>query len=210
MVSPKRGGAPGPPTEEFPPPAARRPTIGAVASPRRPALATTGAATVVLSVGLAAATVLVHGIDVDAVAWVAAQLVLVLVATVDHATRRIPNAVTVPAAALAVVARSLFEPGSLAETLVAGGACFAVFFVLALVGRGALGMGDVKLVGMLGLLLGRAVVPALVVGTIGGAVAAAAIALRTRTGRDATIAYGPYLCLGAAVAILAFDPPSLI
>lgn len=161
------------------------------------------------AIGLAVGTFASCGRGANAVAWAAVQLVLVAVAATDVATRRIPNALILPTAVAAVAARALFDMSALAETLVAAAACLAGFLAFALLSRGALGMGDVKLAGLLGLLLGSAVVPALLLGTVAGAVASLLVAWRTGSFRT-TIAYGPYLCLGAAVAIIAVSPPALI
>jgi leader peptidase (prepilin peptidase)/N-methyltransferase len=83
--------------------------------------------------------------------------------------------------------------------------------LLAYVARGGLGMGDVKLAGALGFLLGKAVFVALLFGTVAGAAVALAILIRRgAAGRRTTLAYGPYLALGGVLAILAFSPPPLI
>ena len=164
-----------------------------------------------LAVGVLASvgTLVVQGVSASSLAWVGALLVLAFVAAYDLATRRIPNVVIAPAAILVVGARAIFERASLQACLVAGAVCFAMFLAVALVGRGALGMGDVKLAGVLGLLLGGAAVAAVLVGTLAGGVAAAAIVVHSGD-RRTTFAYGPYLCLGAAAAILAFHPPALV
>jgi leader peptidase (prepilin peptidase)/N-methyltransferase len=86
---------------------------------------------------------------------------------------------------------------------------FLVFLALSLVLRGGLGMGDVKLAGMLGFLLGWKVLPAIAVGAIAGVVVAAMLLTRT-SGRRSTMAYGPCLALGGAVVILLSQPPALI
>ena len=143
-------------------------------------------------------------------AWSAAQLLLVFIACFDFVTRRIPNVVTLPAMGVVLVLRGAFVPGTLPEALIAGAAGFAGFLLLVIVTRGGFGMGDVKLTGLLGLLLGSALVPALLVGVVAGGIASAVVALVKPGGRKQAIAYGPYLCLGAALAILAFSPPPLV
>ena len=86
--------------------------------------------------------------------------------------------------------------------VVAGG----VMFIVWLVGRGGLGMGDVKLSAFVGAAVGPAMVPTyLVVGSGLGALAGIALLLRGRD-RRSTFAYGPFLAAGAAVAIIAGGP----
>jgi leader peptidase (prepilin peptidase)/N-methyltransferase len=158
---------------------------------------------------LVAATVIHLGFSADALAWAVVQVVLVGVTVYDFANRRIKNAVTVPVAVVAVLLRVAFERSSLAEVVVAGVVTFVAFFALALVLRGGLGMGDVKLGAMLGFLLGFSVLPALFVGAIAGGVGAAVVLSRS-TGKRATMAYGPYLALGGSLAIIFSSPPHLI
>jgi leader peptidase (prepilin peptidase)/N-methyltransferase len=145
-----------------------------------------------------------------ATAWSLAQLLLVFIACFDVLTHRIPNRATVPAAAVVLVLRAVFSTGTLPEALIAGVAGFAAFFLLVIVTRGGFGMGDVKLAALLGLLLGEALLPALLFGVVFGGIASAVVALAVQGGRRKAIAYGPYLCLGAALGILAFSPPPLV
>lgn len=145
-----------------------------------------------------------------ATAWSLAQLLLVFIACYDVLTRRIPNSVTVPAAVVVLALRAVFATGTLPEALIAGVAGFAAFFFLVVITRGGFGMGDVKLVGLLGLLLGKALLPSLLVGVVVGGLASAVVAVSVRGGRKRAIPYGPYLCFGAALGILAFGPPHLV
>jgi prepilin signal peptidase PulO-like enzyme (type II secretory pathway) len=143
-------------------------------------------------------------------AWSLAQLLLVFVACFDLVTRRIPNRVTIPAMAVVLVLRAVFAGGTVAEAVLAGAAGFAAFLLLVILTRGGFGMGDAKLVGLLGLFLGNALLPALLIGIVAGGVVSAVIVAAKRDGRRHTIAYGPYLCLGAALGILAVNPPPLV
>jgi leader peptidase (prepilin peptidase)/N-methyltransferase len=163
----------------------------------------------VVGVVLAAATFALRGHDANAALWAIVQLGLAAIAVVDLATRRIPNVFTLSAALAAIALRLAFERDEVVEILVAGAVCFALLLLLAIVARGGFGMGDVKLAGVLGLLLGSDVAGALLLGTICGAVAAL-IAARRAGSLKATLAYGPYLCLGAAVVILVTTPPALV
>ena len=78
-------------------------------------------------------------------------------------------------------------------------------FLFAVIFRGALGMGDVKLGGVLGLYLSGSVVVAIVAGILAGGVAAVIVLARTgiRAGAKTKIAYGPYLAIGGIVGLLA-------
>jgi leader peptidase (prepilin peptidase)/N-methyltransferase len=162
------------------------------------------------ALALVIATFVRLGLDAGAAAWSVAQVVLVTLAAHDVATRRLPNTITIPSSLLALGGRAAFERSALAEVALAGLVAFGSFLLLSILFRGGLGMGDVKLAGMLGFLLGWAVVPALTIGVFAGGIGAAALIGRSGATRRTTIAYGPYLALGGAVAILGFHPPSLV
>jgi leader peptidase (prepilin peptidase) / N-methyltransferase len=163
-----------------------------------------------VALGLAIGTFIHLGHDADAALWACAQVVLVALAAIDVAIRRLPNVLTVPTAIVALLLRAIFERDHLAEVALAGVIAFAAFFLLALLMRGGFGMGDVKLASMLGFLLGWTVWQALVLGIIAGGVASILLLLARRASLRGTIAYGPHLALGGAIAILFFNPPPLV
>ncbi|HEU0257086.1 MAG TPA: A24 family peptidase [Microbacteriaceae bacterium] len=117
----------------------------------------------------------------------------------DLAHRRLPNALVLPGYAVAAVGilglRLAGEPA--APALAAGAGTFGFFLLLAL--AGGMGMGDVKLAGLIGLASGAlapgaallAVVIAFLTGGVAGIAAWLVPELRTRG-----IPFGPYLLLG--------------
>lgn len=128
---------------------------------------------------------------------------LVTVTLTDLDRRVIPNAILAAGAiaALAIVAAA--DPGSLPERLVAALGAGGFLLAVALAYPKGMGMGDVKLAAVLGLFLGRAVVPAMLVAVIAGAVIG--LAIIARHGADArkrAIPFGPYLALGGLVGLL--------
>jgi leader peptidase (prepilin peptidase)/N-methyltransferase len=78
-----------------------------------------------------------------------------------------------------------------------------LLLVPGLLRRGALGMGDVKLAGVLGAALGGKVLAALTLGSLASAPVALFLLLRSGKGRSATLPFGPFLTLGTAVVLLA-------
>jgi leader peptidase (prepilin peptidase)/N-methyltransferase len=130
---------------------------------------------------------------------------LVPITLIDLELRLIPNLITGPAALAAVVAIALLDPGFLPEALIAGAAAGGFFFLAAVMYPRGMGMGDVKLAGMLGLYLGRAVAPAIFIALIAGvAVGAAVIARKGATeGRKTAVPFGPFLALGGIIAFFA-------
>jgi leader peptidase (prepilin peptidase)/N-methyltransferase len=71
-----------------------------------------------------------------------------------------------------------------------------------------MGIGDVKLAGLLGLFLGASVSVALLVAVLAGTLVGAAVMARVgvQRGRKTAIPFGPFLALGGIVALLAGAP----
>jgi leader peptidase (prepilin peptidase) / N-methyltransferase len=107
----------------------------------------------------------------------------------------IPNRLTLPAAAVGIVLGTTLDPAGEVERLIAGLAGGLLLMLPSLLHPSGMGMGDAKLVGVLGLYLGAAVAPAffvaLVIGTIGGV----AIMMRKgiAAGRKTRVPFGPFL-----------------
>src|SRR4051794_18585025 len=128
---------------------------------------------------------------------------LIPITLIDLELRLIPNRITLPAAVAAVVVGVLLDIGFVPEQLIAGAAAGGFFLVAALAYPRGMGMGDVKLAGVLGLYLGRAVAPAIFVGLIAGVLVGAAVIARkgAREGRKTKVPFGPFLALGGVVAL---------
>lgn len=141
--------------------------------------------------------------------WSAQAAVLTLyawfflaVAVIDLEHRKVLNRMLGPAL-LAMLGISLWlgrpTPASALLGALAG---FGFFLLVALLRRGGMGMGDVKLAGVIGLATGLGgVLVALVVGILAGGVAALVLLGVTRFDRRATMAYAPYLVVGAWTAL---------
>ena len=92
---------------------------------------------------------------------------------------------------------------SIWQRLAAGAGAFVVLAALAILGRGALGGGDVKMMAVLGLWFGvNGIITAASVGFIIGGVAAIVMLLFKVHGRKDFFAFGPFLIIGAVVAWL--------
>ena len=141
-------------------------------------------------------------------AFAAATLGLALI-DLDH--QLIPNRVLFPSigivAVLLVIGAFAEEQGeNLVRAAIAAVAYFTFLLIVALVARGGFGMGDVKLALLLGLTLGFRSWSAFAVGVVLaimlGGIASILLLVVGRKGRKAKFAYGPYLVLGAWVAVV--------
>ena len=159
---------------------------------------------------LAVAVVLNKNSTHDVVLGVLLVGVLVPVALIDFDHRVIPNKITLPAAIVAIAAGLATRPSGVPEQLIAGAAGAGFLLVFALAYPRGMGMGDVKLAGVLGLFLGRSVAVALLVGVVAATVVGGAIIARVgvKDGRKTAVPFGPFLALGGVVAI--FAGPSIV
>jgi leader peptidase (prepilin peptidase) / N-methyltransferase len=132
---------------------------------------------------------------------------LVPIALIDADHRIIPNRLTLPAAVLAVVLGTVLDPGGQPERLLAGAIAGTVLALPALLHPKGMGMGDAKLVAVLGLYLGAPVAVAFFVAFLVGTIGGVAIMLRKglAQGRKTPVPFGPFLALGGVVAVLAGD-----
>ena len=127
---------------------------------------------------------------------------LVPITLIDLDHRIIPNKITGPAALVAVVAVAALDTDFLPEALIAAAAGGGFFFIAAVLYPRGMGMGDVKLAGMLGLYLGRAVAPAILIALLAGVLVGAAIIARkgAAEGRKTAVPFGPFLAVGGIIA----------
>ena len=130
-------------------------------------------------------------------------VVLLVVAGTDMMCRLIPNRVIAPAAVFAIAVSPTMPQLSLLSALIGGALGFVLLLLPALVVRGGMGAGDVKLAGFIGLAVGfPAVLTALFAGIILGGVATLALLATRRVSRQGYIPYGPFLAAGAALVLL--------
>jgi leader peptidase (prepilin peptidase)/N-methyltransferase len=156
---------------------------------------------------LCAIVVLVHGVSADALIGIVLVLLLVPITLIDLDHQIIPNKLVALGCVAAAALLIAVEPGALTEHAIAALGAGGFFLVAVLAYPSGMGMGDVKLAFMLGLFLGRAVVPAifvaLIVGTVVGGVIMARVGVAK--GRKTKIPFGPYLALGGIVGFFAGD-----
>jgi leader peptidase (prepilin peptidase)/N-methyltransferase len=130
--------------------------------------------------------------------------VLVAVTLTDLARRVIPNRVLLAGAVVGLAIIVATDPGSLAGRAIAAAGAGGFLLLGAVSDRDGMGMGDVKLAAVMGLYLGRAVVPALLVAFAAGALVGLAIIAREGGGaRNRALPFAPFLALGGIVGLWA-------
>jgi leader peptidase (prepilin peptidase)/N-methyltransferase len=149
------------------------------------------------------------------VAFLYLAAITISLALIDLDVHRLPDVIVLPAyPVLAVLLGSssvlVGDVAALGRAAIGGVALAAFYLVLALVKPGAMGLGDVKLAGVLGLALAWLGWPQLIVGAFAAFVTGgvfALILLATRRASRATgIPFGPWMLLGAWIGCFAGAP----
>ncbi len=135
----------------------------------------------------------------------------VVLGAVDLIEKRLPNAVLYPSVAVLVVLLAITSVitgswSAFLSALGAGAGLCTLYFVLAVISPSGIGMGDVKLAALIGLVLGYLGWTPLLVGTtagflIGGLTSLIAL-LIGRANRRTMLPFGPAMLAGAVLGML--------
>jgi leader peptidase (prepilin peptidase)/N-methyltransferase len=133
----------------------------------------------------------------------ACALIVLFVTDLQH--KILPNAITLPGIVIGFVCSVFLPPGwrdSLIGILVGGGALFAVAEGYYRVrGEEGLGMGDVKLLAMIGAFLGwKLVLLTLMVASLSGSIIGVALLASRRGDMKHALPFGTFLAIGAVVS----------
>lgn len=137
-------------------------------------------------------------------------VISVWLTVLDLRSSRLPNAIVLPAYGVGLVllgsAGVIVEDWSSVVRMAVGAASlFGLYLALAVLSPGAMGFGDVKLAGVIGLFLAYLGWSELTVGAIAafilGGVFAGVLRIRGRASRSSAIPFGPWMLVGAWVGI---------
>ena len=173
------------------------------ALPFLPSLVTAGDARGALSSGF------------ELVAFLYLAAISVALTAIDLDVRRLPDRIVLPSYGVGVLMLGIAgvlrgDWTALGVAAAGAGASVLFYLTLALVKPGGMGLGDVKLAGVLGLFLGFLGVAPLVVGIaaafmLGGLYGVALLVLK-RTGGSTQIPFGPWMLAGAWIGVFAGSP----
>lgn len=150
------------------------------------------------------AVAVIGGLNADLTWELALVGVLITVAAIDLEHRIVPNRILVPAAVFGLAAAVALRLDDLPELLAAGAGAFLLLLLAALARPGGMGMGDVKLAGVMGLYLGPSVIPALLIGFLAGSVVGVGMMVRGGIAeRKSGVPFAPFLAFGGLVGLLA-------
>lgn len=151
-----------------------------------------------------AAVVVVRGLDANLALELPFAAMLIAVANIDLEHRIVPNKILLPMAVWGVGATALVRPDFLPAALIAGAVAFTALLLAALAYPAGMGMGDVKLAGVMGIYLGAAVAPALFAAFLAGSlVGVAMLARHGAAARKKGVPFAPFMALGGLLGLLA-------
>ena len=140
-------------------------------------------------------------------------LVCILIALfgIDLEHQILPNTITLPGIVAGLLLSVIAPPGlrdALIGVVLGGGILYAIAWAYYLWRREeGLGMGDVKMLAMIGAFLGwKAVLVTLVLSSFSGAVIGLALIVAQSGGMKRALPFGTFLAIGAVVAMFAGEP----
>lgn len=164
--------------------------------------------------GLFGAMTLCFGLTWTLPAYLILAAASALLAVVDLQHRRLPDVILGPfaVAALALLTVAALGQGTwepLVRALTGAAILFVCYLMLALISPGGLGMGDVKMAGVLGLYLAYLGWRALILGAAGGFAIAAVVGIGLlathRADRETMVPFGPAMLLAAMIAVIIYS-----
>jgi leader peptidase (prepilin peptidase)/N-methyltransferase len=156
---------------------------------------------------LFALTVVRFGVTAQAALFLLFLAGLIVISFIDLDHQIIPNIITLPGIPLGLLAGVFFRDPSLLDRVIgtlagAGFLYLVLFYGGVLYGQEAMGEGDLNLIAMVGAFLGwKAVIVTILVGCLVGSVVGLSLIALRRLGRRQHIPFGPFLSLGAIVAL---------
>lgn len=123
---------------------------------------------------------------------------LVIVANADLDKRVVPNLVLLVSLPAGIIAQLLAHPDEWLTWTLSAVIAFSAMFVAALAYPKGMGMGDVKLAGVMGIYLGRAVAPAMLMAFLLGTVVGIGVMMArgVAEGRKTAVPFAPFMALG--------------
>jgi leader peptidase (prepilin peptidase)/N-methyltransferase len=135
---------------------------------------------------------------------------LIAITFIDLDFQIIPDSITLPGIPLGLLAGIFLLPDPLSRymslgwkaSLIGAAVGFGLYYAVAVLSRGGMGGGDIKLMSMVGGLMGwKAVLLTTFFGSLAGSVLGLFLILFRGKGRKSKVPFGPFLALGAVLTL---------
>jgi leader peptidase (prepilin peptidase)/N-methyltransferase len=146
--------------------------------------------------------------ELGVMAFYACLFIIIFVIDLEHGL--ILNKVVYPGMVVALLLALLPHPWltrwlvtGVANAALGGAVSFVILFLIAILSRGGMGWGDVKLAALIGLATGFPLVFfSLIMGAILGGIVAVALIIAKKKTRRETIPFGPFLAVATVITLL--------
>jgi leader peptidase (prepilin peptidase)/N-methyltransferase len=128
---------------------------------------------------------------------------LLVLTVIDLHHRLLPDRITLPGIAVGLLASATLLPTGIVPALLGAAVGGGGFFLIAVLSRGGMGGGDIKLIAMIGAFLGwEAVLLTTFLAAVTGGLVGAVLMLAFRKGRKYQVPFGPFLSAAAVFCLL--------
>ncbi|MDH4100339.1 MAG: prepilin peptidase [Nitrospirota bacterium] len=146
--------------------------------------------------------VAIFGVSQETPVYLLLLSALIVIAVIDLEHQIIPDRITLPGIPLGLICSTFLLPTGLVDALIGLAAGGGGFYLIAVISRGGMGGGDIKLMAMLGAFLGwKAIIITTLIGSLMGAIVGIFLMAVKGRGRKHAVPFGPFLATGALVAL---------
>jgi leader peptidase (prepilin peptidase) / N-methyltransferase len=127
---------------------------------------------------------------------------LIVVTFIDLSHQIVPDRITLPGIVVGAVAAATVLPAGLVNALIGIVLGGGLFYLVAILSRGGMGGGDIKLIAMIGAFLGwRDVLLTIFIAALTGSIVGVYLMIVLGKDRKYPVPFGPFLALGAIVSL---------
>jgi len=135
--------------------------------------------------------------------YLALGAALLALTMIDLHHKILPDRITLPGIAIGLLASATLLPSGLVSALIGTVVGGGLFYLIAVLSRGGMGGGDIKLIAMIGAFLGwQAVLLTTLLASVGGSLVGGFLMLTQGKGRKHAVPFGPFLSAAALVCLL--------
>jgi leader peptidase (prepilin peptidase)/N-methyltransferase len=143
------------------------------------------------------------GLSLDLIIYLGLISILIVCSFIDLKYKIIPNKITYPGIIIGLVLSLFFNHITIKSSLMGLVIPAGLLLLLAIIFKGGMGLGDVKLVGMIGVFIGYGYTLAgIFLGALVGSIVFLPLLIAGKVSRKTRIPFGPLISLGAVIMIL--------
>lgn len=144
-----------------------------------------------------------YSLSVTFIKYAVLFAILITISIVDVKSMQIPNSLVIAGILTGLIFSSVTGPMEAIFRVLAGFAAGFIFLIISWLSKGGVGMGDVKLMVVIGIYMGLGLTfNILILSVIIGGIAAAAMLLTKKTDRKGTIPFAPFVLIGTVIMVL--------